>query len=100
MGAPARSVPHLSADPFAADFLRDPFAGHEELREAGPVVWLSRYGIWGMARYAEVHEALRDWETFCSSAGVGLSDFRKGSAATSCWRTGTWRSTRSGRGTG
>jgi cytochrome P450 len=30
-----------------------------------------------MARYAEVHEALRDWETYSSAAGVGLSDFRK-----------------------
>jgi hypothetical protein len=77
MGAPARSVPVSFADPFAADFLRDPFAGHSALRDAGPVVWLERYGIWAMARYAEVHEALRDWETFCSSAGVGLSDFRK-----------------------
>lgn len=72
-----QAVPVSAADPFADDFLRDPFAGHEELREAGPVVWLEHYGIWGMARYAEVHEALRDWETFSSSAGVGLSDFRK-----------------------
>jgi hypothetical protein len=70
-------APVSAADPFADDFLRDPFAGHEELREAGPVVWLERYGVWAMARYAEVHEALRDWETFCSSAGVGLSDFRQ-----------------------
>ncbi len=30
-----------------------------------------------MARYAEVHATLMDWQTFCSSAGVGLSDFRK-----------------------
>jgi len=70
-------APVSAADPFADDFLRDPFPFHEDLREAGPVVWLERYGIWAMARYAEVHEALRDWETFCSSAGVGLSDFRK-----------------------
>ena len=41
------------------------------------MVWLERYGIWAMARYAEVHEALRDWDTYCSAAGVGLSDFRK-----------------------
>jgi 4-methoxybenzoate monooxygenase (O-demethylating) len=70
-------APVSAADPFADDFLRDPFSYHEELREAGPVVWLERYGVWAMARYAEVHEALRDWETYCSSAGVGLSDFRK-----------------------
>jgi len=67
----------LAADPFADSFLADPFAFHGAMRDAGPVFWLERYGIWGMARHAEVQEALRDWETFCSSAGVGLSDFRK-----------------------
>jgi cytochrome P450 len=30
-----------------------------------------------MARYEEVRASLMDWETFCSSAGVGLSDFRR-----------------------
>jgi 4-methoxybenzoate monooxygenase (O-demethylating) len=70
-------VPVCTTDPFTGDFLRDPFAFHSELREAGPVVWLERYGIWGMARHAEVQEALRDWQTYCSSAGVELSDFRK-----------------------
>jgi cytochrome P450 len=71
-GAPASAL-----DPFADGFLRDPFAFHAQLRDAGPVVWLERYGIWAMARYTEVHDALRDWATFSSSAGVGLSDFRK-----------------------
>ena len=66
-----------AVDPFSDEFLADPFRWHGELREAGPVVWLERYGIWAMARYAEVHEALRDWATYCSAAGVGLSDFRK-----------------------
>ncbi|HEX6519009.1 MAG TPA: cytochrome P450 [Streptosporangiaceae bacterium] len=69
-------APVSSIDPFSAEFLRDPWPRHEELREAGPVVWLERYGIWGMARYEEVHAVLLDWETFCSSAGVGLSNFR------------------------
>jgi len=30
-----------------------------------------------MARHQEVRDALTDWQTYCSSAGVGLSDFRK-----------------------
>jgi 4-methoxybenzoate monooxygenase (O-demethylating) len=71
------AVPVSALDPFSDEFLADPFRWHPELREAGPVVWLERYGVWAMARYAEVHEALRDHATFCSSAGVGLSDFRK-----------------------
>jgi 4-methoxybenzoate monooxygenase (O-demethylating) len=30
-----------------------------------------------MARHEQVRDALTDWQTYCSSAGVGLSDFRK-----------------------
>jgi cytochrome P450 len=64
-------------DPFSIEFFEDPHRIHEELREAGPVVWLSRYGIWAVARYDEVHAVLHDWQTFCSSRGVGMSDFAK-----------------------
>lgn len=69
--------PVSELDPFSAEFLSNPHLFHEQLREAGPVVWLERYGIWAIARHEEVHAVLGDWETFCSSAGVGLSDFRK-----------------------
>src|SRR4030081_40677 len=69
--------PVSAIDPFSHAFLRDPYPYHERLREAGPVVWLEQYGIWAMARHQEVRDALRDYPTFCSSAGVGLSDFRK-----------------------
>src|SRR5262249_3598458 len=55
----------------------DPYPHHEVLRETAPVVWLERYEIWGIARYEQVHATLNDWQRFCSSAGVGLSDFRK-----------------------
>jgi cytochrome P450 len=47
------------------------------LREAGPVVWLAKWNVWAVARYAEVHAVLNDPATFCSSRGVGLSDFKK-----------------------
>jgi hypothetical protein len=70
-------VPVLDIDPFAEGFLGDPDPFHELLREAGPAVYLERYGIWAMARFAEVQAALRDHATFCSGAGVGLSDFTK-----------------------
>ena len=66
-------APACALDPFGDDFLRDPFAFHTELREAGPVVWLERYGVWAMARYAEVHDALRDWATYSSAAGSASS---------------------------
>ena len=66
-----------SVDPFSHAFLENPYPHHEAMREAGPVVWLEHYGIWAMARHQEVRDALTDWQTYCSSAGVGLSDFRK-----------------------
>src|ERR1700736_5039177 len=71
------SRPVSTVDPFSHAFLRDPYPHHEALREAGPVVWLEQNGIWGVARHEEVRDPLTDWQTYCSSAGVGLSDFRK-----------------------
>ncbi|MGH6707872.1 MAG: cytochrome P450 [Bradyrhizobium sp.] len=71
------ALPAMDVDPFAAEFLNDPYPAHELLREAGPVVRLDRYGICGVARHEEVRSVLSHWQSFCSSAGVGLSDFRK-----------------------
>lgn len=75
--AVAAGVPALDVDPFCQEFLSDPYPYHETLRNAGPVVWLTRYGIYAVARHAEVHAVLSDWQTFCSSRGVGISDFAK-----------------------
>ncbi len=75
--ATANGYPVLTLDPFSTEFLSDPYPFHEQLREAGPVVWLERYQCWAMARHDEVHATLTDWQTFCSSAGAGLSNFRK-----------------------
>src|SRR3954449_10894663 len=74
-GAPA--LPHLDFDPFSIEFFADPFPTHEKLREAGPVVYLDKWGVYGVARYEQVHAVLNDPATFCSSRGVGLSDFAK-----------------------
>src|SRR5262252_11047336 len=76
------AYPVSSLDPFADDFLTVPYPFYAELREAGPVVWLERYGLWACARHAEVQVALSDWQTFSSAAGVGIDDFRR----TKPWR--------------
>jgi cytochrome P450 len=75
--------PALDFDPFSDEFLTDPYPFHERLREAGPVVWLERYRVWGMARHRQVNAALMNWEAFSSAAGVGLSNFNKEKP----WRT-------------
>jgi 4-methoxybenzoate monooxygenase (O-demethylating) len=75
-------APSIAIDPFSVSFSDDPYPYHEQLREAGPVVWLEKYGIYGMARYAQVQAALNDWQTFISGAGAGIQDLRTGNA----WR--------------
>lgn len=76
--APSQNArPVSNKDPFDLNTLANPFPLHQHLRETGPVVWLEHYQIWALARYEQVHAALNDWETFCSSAGVGITDFRK-----------------------
>ncbi|OZF26059.1 cytochrome P450 [Rhodococcus sp. 14-2483-1-2] len=80
---PAVDIPTLSDDPFGTAILTDPYDFHERLREAGPVVYLTRYQVYAMGRYEEVHASLINWETFVSSRGAGLSDFKKEKP----WRT-------------
>jgi 4-methoxybenzoate monooxygenase (O-demethylating) len=82
VAAAMTDIPHLDVDPFSLDFFADPFPAHERLREAGPLVRLDQWGVYAVARYAEVHAVLNDPITFCSSRGVGLSDFAKEKA----WR--------------
>jgi len=74
--SPATDVPVSDVDPFSHEVLENPLPMHEQLREAGPVVHLARYDVFALARYAEVHTALVDWQQFQSAAGVGLSNFR------------------------
>lgn len=71
------ALPVSALDPFSDEFLADPLPFLEELRELGPVFRLEKYDVHGIARYAEVHRALTDWQSLQSGAGVGLSDFNK-----------------------
>ena len=71
------AVPHLSLDPFSIEYFDDLHPCQERLREAGPLVYLDKWKVYGVARHAEVHAVLNDPATFCSSRGVGLSDFSR-----------------------
>ena len=77
MTAAPTSIPSLDVDPFEIEFFENPYPAQQLLREAGPVVHLDKWNVYGVARYAEVHAVLSDPLTFCSSRGVGLSDFAK-----------------------
>jgi 4-methoxybenzoate monooxygenase (O-demethylating) len=76
-GSVLSGIPGLDIDPFANEFFENPYLAQQALREAGPVVHLDKWNVYAVARYAEVHAVLNDPLTFCSSRGVGLSDFAK-----------------------
>jgi 4-methoxybenzoate monooxygenase (O-demethylating) len=68
------ACPRSQIDPFSDEFLADPFAGLDELREAGPVVYLDRYGIYAVARHEQVSAVLHEPTVFSSAAGVGITN--------------------------
>jgi cytochrome P450 len=76
-GSGFSGIPGLDIDPFAIEFFENPYPTQQALREAGPVVHLDKWNVYAVARYAEVYAVLNDPLTFCSSRGVGLSDFAK-----------------------
>jgi cytochrome P450 len=51
-----------------------PWDGYRELRDAGPAVWLNKYGMFALARYSSARRALEDWESFPSGRGVMMND--------------------------
>ena len=66
--------PTSELDPFSDEFLTDPFPALDVLRDAGPAVHLTRYGIWAVAGYRDAHAVLRDPRRFSSASGVGLAN--------------------------
>ena len=73
----ASNIPVFDGDPFGDDILTDPYEFHQWMREAGPVVYLERYDTYAMGRFDDVHAGLSNWETYISSRGAGLTDFKK-----------------------
>lgn len=70
-------IPVLDIDPYDFDTIVDPLGFFEVLREAGPVVYFSKYNTYATGRYAEVRQVLEDWKSFTSASGVGLLDINK-----------------------
>jgi cytochrome P450 len=77
-----KDIPVLKTDPFALDVLRSPWDFQRQLRDAGPVAFIEVHGNYAVGRYEDVRAVLKDWESFTSVGGAGLSDIRKPGA----WR--------------
>jgi cytochrome P450 len=75
MAPTATRVAECGLDPYSDEFLADAHRGFRELRDLGPVVYLPQHDVYALTRYAEVREALTDWERFSSAAGVSLTEF-------------------------
>ena len=67
----------VDVDPFSQAARTDPHTLWQQLRDAGPVVWIPQYGHYLLARHEQVQTAQKSWETFTTSAGAGMSDIRK-----------------------
>jgi cytochrome P450 len=70
-------LPVLDVDPFSPALLRGPQRYYAALRARGEAVWLPRYGVCASGRIDVVEAVFRDWRTFSSARGVGLSDFAR-----------------------
>jgi cytochrome P450 len=68
-----RPAPQTDIDLWSDEVLMDPFPHYKRLRDLGPVVQLTGYGIYGLFRYDQVRTALTDWETFSSAQGVAFN---------------------------
>ena len=68
------SVPTSDIDLWTDSALRSPYDLWSELRATAPAVYMPKYDLWALPRYAEVREALKNWEVFSSASGVTLNE--------------------------
>ena len=70
-------------DPFAAEFVADPYPYYERLLEGPAVQWVPAQGLWMVAQYDAVAAVMRDPVTFSSAGGMrALSSGRVGRNST------------------
>ncbi|MFI7245221.1 cytochrome P450 [Streptomyces qinglanensis] len=54
--------------------LADPYPLYAQLRETGPAVYLTRYGVWAIPRHREADAILHTPDTYGSEGGVALTE--------------------------
>ena len=72
--ASVAQLPRSDLDLFSDEVLCSPYPFFRQLRDLGPMVELGQYDVVALPRFAQVRDALSDWETFSSADGVGLND--------------------------
>lgn len=70
---PAKVIPALDIDLWDDDAVLDPYPHWKLMRDLGSVVYLEKHGFYALPRYAEMKNALGDWQTFSSAQGAMLN---------------------------
>lgn len=70
----ARNIPDVDIDIYAPDALAYPYDNYRIFRDTAPIVQLPKYGLYLMARFADVQAALKNWQVFSSASGVAMND--------------------------
>ena len=66
--------PSLDLDLFSDEAIANPYPLYEEIRNAGPAVWLEQYNMWAISRFDDVRAALRADSTLLSGTGVAMNE--------------------------
>ncbi len=61
-------------DPFSYEIHEDPYPIYRRLRDEAPAYYDESHGFFALSRYADVHRALYDHDTYCSGRGFLLED--------------------------
>ncbi|GHH25790.1 cytochrome P450 [Streptomyces rubradiris] len=66
-------APSTSLPLFAERVLADPYPAYDALRRTGAAVHLDEYGVWAVARHADIAAVLKAPEIFGSENGIALT---------------------------
>jgi len=67
-------------NPYAFALHDDPYETYRRLRDEAPAYWNDELQFWTLSRFADVHEAFRDHQSFISSRGIALESRGQGAS--------------------
>ena len=68
------SRPESAIDLFSDPVLADPYPHYRQLRELGAAVWMQPLAMFALSRFADVRDALLNWQVFSSAHGAAMND--------------------------
>ena len=69
------TAPTCDIDLHTDEALINPYPLYNQIRDLGAVVWMERYDMFALGRFADVREAAANAQVFSSAQGVSLSAF-------------------------